>query len=142
MLLKIEVLKYYALLFYDSGLANCLFSVQNAYVAKAMQTFNYNENWIIIISSLGFMAGAILNYALGLFIQMLPFLNREIALHKKRVMLVNCNENTIFIMIALMFDPFNKIMSLLLGFLRYDFKSFLRLTLITKTIHSLVFGFI
>jgi membrane protein YqaA with SNARE-associated domain len=138
MLSKIDYLQMYLSLFYNSLLTNSIFSVDREYMAGSMKIFGYNYYWVFAISFIGAIIAGSFNYFLGLLSAKLKITNFPKILERKKIILSHCNNYSVILALLMFVEPFNKVIALFLGFIRFSYIRFLVYWIISRLIHDLI----
>jgi hypothetical protein len=107
-------------------------------MAGSMRVFGYNSQLIFFISLMGEVIAGNINYFVGFFLNKIPALNSKKISERKEALLLVMN-NYIAILVLLMFvDPINKALTLLLGFLKFNYIKFFSFWLIARLIICMI----
>lgn len=138
MLLNSDNLDQYLSLFYNAIISCTIFSVEKEYMAGSMRVFGYNSQWIFFISLIGEVIAGSINYFVGFFLNKIPFLNSKKMLERKEALLLAINSYISILALFMFIDPVNKALTLLLGFLKFNYIKFFSFWLIARLIICLI----
>ena len=138
MLLKIDNLDQYLSLFYNAIISGTILSPEREYMAGSMRVFGYNSQLIFLISLLGEIIAGNINYLLGFCLNKIPRLNSKNILERKTSLLETLNSYIAILALFMFIDPINRVLTLFLGFLRFNYFKFLFMWLISRFIMCVI----
>ena len=140
--LRGERVVLYALLFYNSFLANLVASPIGEFILPSMESFGYSKGLIYAVAFIAYLAANSCNYFLGniLYQYVLRKFNNRHFENKRAKLITNLNSKIgMMLMLFLNFiPPFNQLSALLLGFAHYSYIKLLIFLTISRVIKMLV----
>jgi membrane protein DedA with SNARE-associated domain len=135
----------YALLAYNSFVANLLGSPVGEFILPSMESFGYNKSLICAVAFMAYLAANSFNYFVGtmLYTYALKRLNNNRLEDKRAKLLINLNSKAgiLLLMVLNFVPPFNQLVAFLLGFANYSYIKLLIFLSLSRVIEILFWIF-